>query len=610
MRVRVPVGQITGAFNLSLTALSLLALVVGMFLIYNTVTFSVVQRRPIIGILRSLGVTRRQIFGMILTEALLLSVIGVIIGLIAGILLGRLAVVAVTQTVTSLYFTVTVRNVDIPTFALVKGAVIGVAAALFAALLPAYEATTTPLAGTLKRSDIEGKVRRAVPYVTLLGVLIVLASLAALTIPSLEVSFTALFGIVVGFSLFTPLVALVGMRLIRPITGAVAGVLGLIAPRSIIRSLSRTSVAVAALMVAVSVIVGVSAMVGSFRNDVTAWLADTIRADIFIGPPSISAIRQEVPVDPKYVEEVANTPGVRQVAIVRNAEAIRVGDTRPVLLTAIDFDTSLGARRFVWAIGSYDEVWQAMGDGAVIVSETFARQRDIPIGPEQTITLLTEKGEQTFPIAAFMFDYSGDQGTVMLRLPVYHTFYSDRAVSNIAAFVTEGASVDEVVKAIRDKFAERVELRVQSNRELRDSVLVVFDQTFAITTALNMLATVVAFIGILSALASLQLERVREFGAMRANGMTRRQLFRLTLFETGLMGAIAGVMAVPVGTVLAWVLVYIINIRSFGWTLTLQLRPEFYAQALLVSLVAALLAGIYPALRIGLIQPARALRLE
>jgi putative ABC transport system permease protein len=141
-------------------------------------------------------------------------------------------------------------------------------------------------------------------------------------------------------------------------------------------------------------------------------------------------------------------------------------------------------------------------------------------------------------------------------------------------------------------------------------VLVVFDQTFAITTALNLLATVVAFIGILSALMALQLERTRELGTMRANGLTQGQLFRLTLLETGLMGFTAGLMSLPVGTVLAWVLVYIINVRSFGWSLQLQLRPEFYTQAFAVALVAALLAGIYPALRMGRIQPAQALRSE
>src|SRR5262249_42974726 len=144
------ISGMTNSFNLSLTALSLLALVVGMFLIYNTVTFSVVQRRPVIGSLRALGVTRSQIFAMILTEAILLDAVGAVLGLIAGVIMGRAAVAVVTQTVTSLYFTVTVRSVDVPVVSLIKGAVIGVGAAMIAALPPAYEATTTPPAGTLK----------------------------------------------------------------------------------------------------------------------------------------------------------------------------------------------------------------------------------------------------------------------------------------------------------------------------------------------------------------------------------------------------------------------------------------------------------------------------
>ncbi|MCC6975634.1 MAG: FtsX-like permease family protein [Anaerolineae bacterium] len=604
------VGQMTQAFNLSLTALSLLALVVGMFLIYNTVTFSVVQRRPVLGIFRALGVTRRQIFSMILVEAMLLSIIGALIGLVVGVIMGRLAVILVTQTVSSLYFTVSVRGVEVPLLSLIKGLAIGVGAALLAAAIPAYEATTTPPAGALKRSDIETKVRRAVPALTVIGLVIVGGAFALLSTDQLALSFAGLFAIILGFSLLTPVVSLVLMHLVRPITGAAAGVLGLIAPRSIIRSLSRTSVAVAALMVAVSVIVGVSAMVGSFRRDVQVWLENTIRADILIGPPSISAIRQDVPIDPSVGALIASVPGIDRVGVVRHADAIRVGDPLPVYLTVIDVDISEGKRMFVWALGDYDAVWAALGEGAVVVSETFARQRGIPIGAGQQISLVTDKGEHTFPIAAFMVDYSGDQGTVLLRMPVYHNLYEDRMISNAAAFITPGASLEEVIKNLQAAFAGKYELIVSSNQQLRSSVLVVFDQTFAITTALNLLATVVAFIGILSALSALQLERTREFGTMRANGMTRRQLFQVTLMETGLMGAVAGVMALPVGSILAWVLVYIINVRSFGWTLQLQLRPEFYVQAVAVSLVAAHLAGIYPALRIGRIQPALAVRSE
>jgi putative ABC transport system permease protein len=384
------------------------------------------------------------------------------------------------------------------------------------------------------------------------------------------------------------------------------------APRSIIRSLSRTSVAVAALMVAVSVIVGVSAMVGSFRNNVQDWLANTIRADILIGPPSISANRQEVPVDPSVAESIRQTPGVAQVAVARNVQVTRPGDALPVYLTVIDIDISQGHRRFAWATGNFDTVWNAMGEGSVVISESLARHRDMPIGPGQAITLRTDRGDHIFPIAGVMIDYGSDQGTVLMRQSLYHTFYEDRMISSIAAFVEPDAKIEDVINALRQKFAgqDGQELFVRSNRDLRAGVLVIFDQTFAITTALNMLATVVAFIGILSALMALQLERTRELGTLRANGLTRWQLFRLTLLETGLMGLTAGLMSFPVGTVLAWVLVYVINVRSFGWSLELQLRPEFYTQAFAVALIAALLAGIYPALRIGRIQPAHALRAE
>ena len=604
------ISGMTDAFNLSLTALSLLALVVGMFLIYNTVTFSVVQRRPVLGTLRALGVTRGQIFRMIIGEAILLSMIGAAIGLVAGVIMGRAAVAVVTQTVSSLYFTVTVRSVDVPIISLVKGTVIGVGAAILAALLPAYEATTTPPSGTLKRSDIESKVRHAIPLITGLGVVIIVVSFFMLSLTNMLISFAGLFGIVIGFSLLTPLVALVLMTLVRPLTGRLMGVLGLMAPRSIIRSLSRTSVAVAALMVAVSVIVGVSAMVGSFRSDVGDWLDNTIQADILISPPSLSANRQPVPLDPAVADVVRSTPGIARVSTSREVDVNRPGDALPVYIDVIDEDISEGHRPYNWAIGDFNTVWAAMGDGAVTISESFAHHRNIPIGPGQTITLVTDRGEHTFPIAAVMYDYTSDQGTVLMREPVYHSLYNDHMISAVGAFVEPGQDVQVLIKTLQQRFAGKEELKIRSNKELRASVIGVFDQTFAITSALNLLATVVAFIGILSALMALQLERTRELGTMRANGLTRWQLFRMTLLETGLMGAIAGVMSLPVGYVLAWVLVYIINVRSFGWTLRLQLRPEFFIQAVAVALIASLLAGIYPALRMGRIQPAMALRSE
>ena len=151
---------------------------------------------------------------------------------------------------------------------------------------------------------------------------------------------------------------------------------------------------------------------------------------------------------------------------------------------------------------------------------------------------------------------------------------------------------------------------IRSNRTLRRASLEVFDRTFAITGVLRGLAFAVAFIGVLSALMALQLERVRELGVLRANGMTPGQVWKLVTAQTGLMGATAGVLAVPAGLVLAVVMIRVVNRRSFGWTLQMDVGADVVLQAVGLAVVGALLAGIYPAWRMSRTSPAEALRSE
>ena len=183
-------------------------------------------------------------------------------------------------------------------------------------------------------------------------------------------------------------------------------------------------------------------------------------------------------------------------------------------------------------------------------------------------------------------------------------------VARVAWLVATGADPDAVANGLQASLAPIQSLLVRPNRALRQDVLVVFDRTFAITGALQLLATIVAFIGVLSALLSLELERQRELGILRAVGLTVRQLWGLIMLETGLMGAVAGLLAMPTGYVLALILVYIINRRSFGWTLQMQVLPGPFIQALAVAVIAALLAGIYPAWRMSRKTEADAMRFE
>ena len=616
------VAEMSAAFSLNLTALSLLALVVGMFLIYNTVTFSVVQRRHVIGTLRSLGMTRREVYLLILLEAILLGLLGTLAGLGLGILLGRGAVQLVTRTINDLFFVVTVRDIEIPPLTMLKGTLIGISAAIFAAAIPAYEATSVAPAGALQRSNIEERSRRALPWVSVAAVvLLVIGTLIMIPDWNLVIAFTGLFVIIIGAALLAPVLTLGMMLLVQRIANAISGVIGRMAPRTIVRTLSRTSVAVAALMVAVSVIIGVGIMVSSFRATVELWLDDVLQADIFVSPPSLNASQILTTLDPAIVHDLATYPGITRFATTRGVNSAifldqseQSGDSTDgsntaiaVRLIAFSEDLAGEDRRYRDAVGDWQATWAAAEAGGIIVNDPLANRYNVNVGDE--LTVQTDRGQQKFTVVGISVDFDVNP-VIFIHDPIYRQWWEDDAISSIGLFVAPGDDVDAMVAELRRAFGGRAELIITSNRGTRESALEVFDRTFAITVALQLLAALVAFIGILSTLMSLQLERIREIGVLRATGMTRRQLWRLSLLETGLIGTSAGVLAMPVGFVLAIILIYIINLRSFGWTLEMQLDPREFVQAFLVALGAALAAGIYPAWRMGRIAPAEAVRAE
>ncbi|MEZ4672751.1 MAG: ABC transporter permease [Caldilineaceae bacterium] len=255
----------------------------------------------------------------------------------------------------------------------------------------------------------------------------------------------------------------------------------------------------------------------------------------------------------------------------------------------------------------WQTTWAAVEAGGVLINEPMANRFKLQVGDE--LPLQTDRGVERFPIVGIAVDFDV-RSVVFFHDPVYRRYWEDAGLSAVALFVAPGVDVEAKVDELRAAFAGEAELLVRSNRGTRQNALEVFDRTFAITVALQLLATLVAFIGILSTLMSLQLERRREIGVLRATGMTRRQLWRLSLLETGLIGSSAGLIAMPMGLVLAIILIYIINLRSFGWTLQMRLDPADFLQAFLVALGAALLAGLYPAWKMGQMQPAEGVRAE
>ncbi len=603
------VEQMTSAFRTNLTALSLLALLVGLLLIYNTMTFSVVQRRPLFATLRSLGVTRREVFSLVVTEALLLGALGSAAGLLLGVVLGQGAVRLVSQTINDLYFSLTVRGVEIPLISLIKGASLGVLATVLAAAFPAWEAASVTPRVAAARSGLEAKARLAVGRVAAAGLLLIAGGVAVLLLPtrSLVISFGGTLAVVVGFAMLTPLVTAWTMeRLTEPI-GRLLGALGRMAPREVTKSLSRTSVAVAALMVAVSVTIGVSVMVGSFRQTVVVWLEQSLRGDIYLSPPGVVGNQSSGVIDPDVLSTLDSWPGVTRVDTFR---AVQVDSPAGPVTVSHTQNPSIGVERiYRWVSMDPTEVWDAMLAGAVIVSEPFANWAELP-HQEASVTLYTPTGSQSFPVLGVYYDYTSSQGTILMAQTLYQKYWDDDRVGAASLRLEPGADVDAVSRELATVLAPIQRLEVRPNAGLRTDALAIFDRTFAITGAMQILATVVAFIGVLSALLSLQLEKRQQMGILRAVGLTVRQLWGLVMLETGLLGAVAGLLALPSGLALALILIYIINQRAFGWTLQLYVEPTPFFQALAIALTAALLAGVLPAHRLSKMEVADAMRHE
>jgi putative ABC transport system permease protein len=608
-------AAMTDAFRLNLTALSLLALVCGTFLVYNTVSFSVVQRRPLLGRLRALGVTRRQLFAVILGEAAALGAVGAILGVTLGILLGSGLVHLVTRTINDLYFTLEVRQLALPPATLAKGLALGLFAAVGAALAPAREATTAPPRAVLSRSGLESAHRRAAPRFALLGAaLLALATLLMLPREPLALSFFALLVGLLGCTLLIPQATVVLARLLRGPAELAFGVLGRMAARGIEASLSRTAVAIAALTLAVAVTSGVGTMVASFRHTVAHWLEAVLPADIYLSPSRINHSTREALLERPTVDAVAALPGIEGVGTVR---VLRLetpeGFTRVVAVEFAAGRTTPGERGFVLreTVDGVADAWQRFDRGAALISEPYAFRHRAEVG--SSISLRTASGEHPIAVAGIYTDYGSDRGAILLHRRTYDRLWpGDTAVTGIAAFAEPGAEVTPLVERLRTLVGpERVEVR--SNRELRRLSLEIFDRTFQITSVLHLLAGAVAFLGVLGALMALQLERARELGVLRANGLTPRQLWRLVTTQTGLLGLVAGLLSIPLGIALAAVMIHIINRRSFGWTLDMVGGSDLLLQILPgvgVAILAAVLAGLYPAWKMAHTSPAEALRGE
>ncbi len=608
------VENMLGGFQLNLTAMSLVSLLVGMFLIYNTVSASVVRRRREIGILRSLGATRNEVRALFLGEALSVGAVGVVVGIGCGLLLARMLIGTVSDTISSLYVLLSVRDVTSAPWMFGSAGVLGLVSVGVAAWLPAAAAARMHPVRALHGSTTVAETQRLSPWWCAAGVLAILAaamcSVLALSTGPRWISFGAAFFVLVGFSLLAPIVTFSFSATTAPLLRSAMLALRrpLIEPQlavaNLSRALVRNAITIAALASAVAMTIGVSVMVFSFRQTVESWIDQTLVADMFIAPASNELVGPSSFIPPEAIRFLETNPAVAAVDTFREMD-VPMG-ARTIAVAVI---RGSERRRLRFVRGDEAAIMRRFyNEQCVLVSESFARKHHVADGGD--LELITPEGPRPFRVAGTFYDYTRDEGVIYMSERTFLPLWKDTRLNSLAVYLKSKNSADQLTGAFRREFSQTGQFMILSNSELRTRIFEIFDQTFAVTYVLRTIAVVVAVVGICLTLTTLITERSREIGILRAIGASMVQLRRLLIWESAMIGLLAAVVGVASGICLSVVLTGVINRAFFGWTIQLAFPWRSLALTPLWIIGASVLAGLLPAWRAGRLVVSESLRNE
>lgn len=581
-------AEMTAAFRLNLMVLSLIAMLVGAYLILQALDTAVVRRRSEIGVLKSLGVSDRVIFAGWMLEALAVGILGSGLGILVGWVLAQGAVHLVAGTVDALYFATSVTEAGLTAGDVLTGTILGVGFSVVAGLLPARDAVLTPPAQVLARGDWAP----GLPFLRnrWFGWGLVVSGVITLWIPTvvtdgggrialggfLSAGFWILGGALLAGGLLGPVAGGIGRR--------VSGPVGRIAWSRLAEGGSRHRLAVAGLVVAVGMVTGMLQLVGSFRTTIHDWFDVRFGADLFLSERGGGSTMGAVGIAPGVVAAIEADPSV-EAADTWYQERVGVSGGTAVLA---------GADPAVWS-GRVEQIWlrkpgtlRRAGEGEpAFVSEALARRHGLLDGG--WLDLKTPAGMRRIEVSGVYAEYGNEFGTAVVATATWKAWMESAHARTMSLFLKPGADVN----AVRDRLRlEYPGMDVRNQKELRARALEIFEETFRVTTALNVIGLTVAMVGLLLGLGSIFRESRLTWWTLRLLGFSDRERFRAAALEgagVALVGWIGGTL---LGIALGWLLVHVINVESFGWTLVWVIPVETLGLFGVLMVVSGAISGI------------------
>ena len=591
------VEKMLAAFHFNLSALSSIALLVGLFLVHNTIATSAIARRAEIGMLRAVGASRRTVLRLFLAEALVLGVAGCGLGLPLGWLLARGAVVLTSTAVTTMYVAEAAVLPAIDGWQVMLAFAVGLPLALASAVAPATEASrVSPLDALRPTVAASARARPRRLWIVSSAACLVIAAIASRLGPVDDLpvfGFVSALAVVFGLALLVPAALWALARASRGPLTRLLGVEGRLAHANLAAAIPRLSVSVGALAVSLAMLVAIAVMVGSFRETVIYWVGQTLQADLYVSTARRSDVDSPATVSRELEAVVAADPAVAAVDRFRHL-SLPFRD-RLIVLVAGEFEVlrSHGELLFKGPEDQAAVLRKAVGHDAVLLSESFSQRFDAAVG--DTIELTTPDGPRPFEVAAVYYDYSTDRGVVMMDRGTFVRYWGDLRPTSLSVYLGPGRSAEDVRERLLARLGDAHRVFLHTNASLRREVLRVFDSTFAITYALEAIAILVGMLGITATMVTLVVERRADLALVRLVGAERRQIRRIIVIEACLIGLASQLLAAVAGFLLAVILIYVVNVQSFGWTIQFHTPVAFLLQASVALLATSALAGLYPA---------------
>lgn len=597
------------SFRYNLQFVSLIAILVGIFLLYNTVFITIVKRRTEIGILRGLGADKRTVILLFTIQGTVLGMIGSLLGIAFGQLAAYFSVMAVEKTISTLYSTISIADYLITKRDAMTALLLGLFVSLLASFIPAFESSKIRPNETSRQGSFEGRYRKYQRKVSLAGILCIIAGMLIAYMDYRHTPFefpvlayTGILFTIAGFTLVSPFylsMTLGRLGLLERVFKAT----GKITLGDMRGNVYRFSVALMSVAISTALIVALLTLIFSLRGSLVGWIGKNVVADVYIKPASCKANYCFYPMSGDVIDIVMDFPEVEGIDKFRGIQTDLFG--RKVIAAFADVGVKRTFLDRKYTDREYEGILKEMeGDEPVAgISEYLAIKYGLKKG--DMIDLKSPAGEVRFRVNDVSSSYATTSGFIYIDRKWLKKYWGMDDATQISVYLKEGTHADGFIGRLRDRLPYGYSLEIMNNQELRDKIMDIFNKSFAITYAIEFISIIVSLIGVINTLMALVVERKREISIIRYLGGSWKQIQQNLVLSAGIVGVTGIFLGTLLGSLMSLILIHVVNKVSFGWEIHFQIPLPYVSAIAVILFLTTLLAGMLPAKVARKIDPGR-----